>query len=234
MQVDKLLFRTDHAEPGFSQISNMDNDQESALPDQELFIRTTIETNAKLGCELLFRRHYVELCSHAVRFLGSKAEAEDLVSEIFCTFYEKRVFATIQTSYRAYLFRAVRNRAYNYVRQNFHRGASLDDAATAPSKEDLQPDSITQYDELYQTVEKAIDSLPLQRRKVYLMNRFDGKSYADIAGELGISARTVEVHIRLATHALRDLLRYRLSLPCLITFAGLCLRVFSSDCVINS
>lgn len=218
MQVDTILLQSSNAGHDFSMNKFMDEDLDIKLLDQELFIRSTFQTNVKLGCELLFKRHYVELCSHAVRLLGSKAVAEDLVADIFCNFYEKRVFETIETSYRAYLFRTVRNRAYNYVRQNFNRDTSLDDAFAAVSLEEQQPDSITQYDELVQSVEKAIDSLPFQRRKVYLMSRFDGKSYAEIATELGLSVRTVEVHIRLATHALRDLLRYRSILILISTF----------------
>lgn len=224
MQVNTILLKNADEVPDFSQIDCMKDDQENLLLDQELFIRATFDSDVKLGCEILFRRHYVELCSHAVRFLGSKAVAEDLVADIFCSFYEKKVFATIQTSYRAYLFRTVRNRAYNYVRQNFHRDVSLDDAFYEVTEENQQPDSITQYDELYQTVEKAIDSLPVQRRRVYLMNRFDGKKYAEISNELGISVRTVEVHIRLATKTLRDLLKYR----CFFLWAELFLIWFSA------
>ena len=62
------------------------------LSDPELFIRRAFETNARLGCELLFRRYYAPLCSHAVRFVGAKAIAEDLVADIFCRFYAERTF----------------------------------------------------------------------------------------------------------------------------------------------
>ncbi|WAC14927.1 RNA polymerase sigma-70 factor [Dyadobacter pollutisoli] len=177
--------------------------------DKELFIRKTCQTNAGLACELLFRQHYVALCSHAVRFVGSKAVAEDLVADIFCQFYEQQIFATITSSYRAYLYKAVRNRAYNYVRQTFGRDVSLEEAQYQATGQAHQPDSITQYDELYRDVEKAIESLPIQRRRIYLMHRFDGMKYGEIASELGLSVRTIEVQIRLASHALRELLKGR-------------------------
>lgn len=185
------------------------DEQEPLASDKELFIRRTFETDARMGCELLFRQHYVALCSHAVRFLGSKAIAEDLVADVFCQFYEQQIFTTITSSYRAYLYRTVRNRAYNYVRQTFRREVSLDEAQYEPTTETQQPDAITQYDELYQDVEKAIESLPVQRRRIYLMHRFEGKKYGEIADELGLSNRTVEVQIRLASHAIRDLLKGR-------------------------
>ena len=181
--------------------------EDLTAPDNELFIRRAFEQDARLGCELLFRRYYDALCSHAVRFVSSKAIAEDLVAEIFCQFYDQQVFQTITSSYRAYLYKTVRHRAYNYLRQTFRRDTGLEEVHYQGVADAQQPDSITHYEELYQDVERAIQKLPLQRRRIYLMHRFDGKKYAEIADELGLSPRTVEVQIRQASHHLRDLLR---------------------------
>ena len=175
--------------------------------DNELFIRRAFGQDARLGCELLFRRYYNPLCSHAVRFVSSRAIAEDLVSEIFCQFYAEQTFQTITSSYRAYLYKTVRHRAYNYLRLALRRDTGLEEAQYQGLAEEQQPDAITHYEELYQDVEKAIQTLPVQRQRIYLMHRFEGKKYTEIAHELGLSARTVEVQIRLASHALRDLLK---------------------------
>lgn len=197
LDVDPIPFRsTDTGSP-----------DELAAPNNELFIRRAFEQDARLGCELLFRRYYDTLCSHAVRFVSSRAIAEDLVAEIFCQFYAKKVFQTITVSYRAYLYKTVRHRAYNYLRQTLRRDTGLEEAQYQGVADAQQPDAITHYEELYQDVERAIQTLPVQRRRIYLMHQFDGKKYADIAAELGLSARTVEVQIRRASHHLRDLLR---------------------------
>lgn len=180
---------------------------ELAAPDNELFIRRAFEQDARLGCELLFRRYYDALCSHAVRFVSSRAVAEDLVAEIFCQFYAEQVFQTISTSYRAYLYKSVRHRAYNYLRRTFRRDTGLEEAQHQGVADAQQPDAVTHYEELCQDVERAIQTLPVQRRRIYLMHHFDGKKYAEIAGELGLSTRTVEVQIRRASHHLRDLLK---------------------------
>jgi len=179
----------------------------SAAIDSELFIRKAFDQDPRLGCELLYRRYYGALCSHAVRYLSSKAIAEDLVAEIFCELYAADVFRTITTSYRAYLYKTVRHRSFNYLRQTLRRDTGLEEVQYHSVSDVQQPDAIAHYEELRRDVEQAIQSLPIQRRRIYLMHRFEGKKYSEIADELGLSVRTVEVQIRQASHHLRNLLK---------------------------
>jgi RNA polymerase sigma-70 factor (family 1) len=181
--------------------------QEATVTDTEVFIRQAFKTDPRQGCELLFQHYYQPLCNHAVRLLYSKAIAEDLVSEIFYQFYRQGTYQHITSSYRAYLYKAVRNSVINYVRWEANRSADLAACTDYPGLACQQPDAITEYEELYQQVEAAINSLPPQRRKVYLLHRFEHKKYAEIAAELQLSVRTVEVQIRKASHFLKELLR---------------------------
>ena len=198
--------------------NNTDRD-EAALADPELLIRQTFTQDPRVGCELLFRLYYQPLCSHAVRFVGARDIAQDLVSDVFCQFYANQTFAQITSSYRAYLYQTVRHQAYNYLRWEVSRQTDLTSVGETTISESQQPDTITQYEELYQDVESAINSLPLQRRKIYLMHRFEGKKYTEIADELHVAPKTVEVQIRKASHYLRNLLRskWTLSIISLLT-----------------
>ena len=182
------------------------------VPDTELLIRRAFANDANLGCELLFRLYYQPLCSHAIRFVGSREVAQDLVSDMFCRFHASQTFAGITTSYRAYLYKTIRHQAYNYLRWEVNRNADLSVAAGFTTAESQQPDSVTQYEELYQDVEAAINSLPLQRRKIYLMHRFEGKKYSEIASELQLSPRTIETQIHKASQYMRNLLRSKWAL----------------------
>jgi RNA polymerase sigma-70 factor (ECF subfamily) len=191
------------------------------VAENELLVRNAFQTDARLGCELLYRRYYQPLCSHAVRYVYSKAVAEDIVAEVFCQFYENGVFRRIETSYRAYLYKTVRSRVYNYLRWEVARTADLSLADITPIHNTLEPDSIIEYEELYQTIEAAVNSLPPQCRRIYLLSRFENKSYQEIAGELQIAPRTVEVQLRRARIALRDVLRSRWTLILLAILTSL-------------
>lgn len=180
---------------------------ERPYPDTELFIRKTFEEDADAGISLLFRHYYSVLCSHAVRFVSSKAIAEDIVSDIFYEFHAEHRYQTITTSYRAYLLSTVRNRAFDYIRSEMRQNTSLEQAEFIPAHSTQNPDSMTQYEELYHDVEDAINAMPLKRRQIYVMHRFEGKKYQEIADELNLSLRTVEAHLYQAIHQLRDALR---------------------------
>ncbi|QHV96851.1 RNA polymerase sigma-70 factor [Spirosoma endbachense] len=183
------------------------NPDQQARWDNELFLRKTFEQNADAGISLLFRQYYALLCSHAIRYVSSKAIAEDIVSDIFYEFHADLRYQSITTSYRAYLFTAVRNRAFDHVRAEMRHTTSLDKADSIAAHITQSPDSITQYEELYHDVENAINAMPLKRRQIYVMHRFEGKKYQEIADELHLSLRTIEAHIYQAMRQIQNTLK---------------------------
>ena len=184
-----------------------DRPDDETLPDTELFIRRAFDTNPQKGCELLFRIYYRPMCTHAVRFVYSKEIAEDLVADVFYTFWNTRAYTSVNRSFRAFLFRSVRNRAYNYLANEFKKSDSLDSAAQQETALSNGPEAMMRYNELYHKVDELVASLPPQCRNAFIMNRFEGKRAKEIAQEMQLSVRTVEVHIAKALAALRDGLR---------------------------
>ncbi|WP_025763492.1 sigma-70 family RNA polymerase sigma factor [Dyadobacter tibetensis] len=190
--------------------------QKGFVVEDELFIRRSIQQDPKKGVELLFSRYYRVLCTHAVKFVGSKQVAEDLVSDIFLQFYTNRTFEHITCSYRAYLFKTVRNRGYNYQKWEATKKISLTEGYDVLDSEHQQPDHITQYEELYQDYEKAINALPLSRRHIYQLYHTDGNSMKEIAQKLNISTRTVDTQIYRASQTIREAIKNKWFLSLLV------------------
>jgi RNA polymerase sigma-70 factor (family 1) len=174
---------------------------ETRIIDSEVLLQKSFDTDPRQGCAMLFRLYYAPLFSHAIRFVYSKPVAEDIVSEVFCRFWDDRVFQRINTSYRAYLFKSVRHSAYNYVKFELAK-KSRNEALQSPQVYS-NPDDILQYDELNQLLEDTITGLPKQCKKVFVLSRMENKRYQDIAAELRISVKAVEGHISRALHVFR-------------------------------
>jgi RNA polymerase sigma-70 factor (ECF subfamily) len=184
-------------------------DLSSSWDDKELFIRKVFEEDPKKGMEILFKRYYNALCSYIIRYVYSKEIAQDIISDLFYSLWKDGLYQNMHMSYRAYLYVAARNRALKYLRKELGKGErenlpeeEKDFISSFPS-----PQQIIQYEELSLKIEQAIQSLPPQNQKVFLMNRFEGKKYTDISKELNISKKTVEAHISKALTLLRKLLQ---------------------------
>ncbi|GAA4452538.1 hypothetical protein GCM10023189_16070 [Nibrella saemangeumensis] len=190
-------------------LDGLDSDRvmpDRVTQDREFFIRQAFGQDPRRGCELLFRQYYAPLCSHAIRFVHNRQVAEDLVADVFYTFYNQELHRQITISFRSYLFRAVRNRAYNYIRWDLSRQEPLPDDTDRPEAEAAQPDRLMVQDELYFALEEAISQLPPQRQKVLLLSRFEGKKQKEIADELNLAPKTVENHLLRALATLRTVL----------------------------
>lgn len=182
-------------------IIRLSTEQDPPLISQEELLLKLFEQDPRKGCEHLFRCYHANLCNHAIRFVYAADIAEEIVAEVFANFWQNRVFENIHVSYQGYLYQAVRYRAYNYLKFELKRSNDLE-AAGPLTEQSLPPDLQLHYNELANKVEQLIQQLPPQSRKAFQLNRMEGKKYAEIAVELGVSVSAVE---RLISRALAKL-----------------------------
>jgi RNA polymerase sigma-70 factor (family 1) len=182
------------------------DDKVKPLADGEAVARRLFGTDPRKGLEHLFRLHYASLCSHAVRYVYARQVAEDLVSDVFYQFWQKKHYEHIQTSYCAYLFAAVRNRVLNYLRHEFSDDNGQEIPENFAPAGPASPQLVMQYEELLQKIGQGIAELPPQCQRVFVMSRFEGKKNKEVAEELGVSLKAVEGHLTKALGTLRAVL----------------------------
>lgn len=175
--------------------------------DDEAILRNTFKNNPEEGFEMVFRRYYKPLCSHAVRYVYSKEIAEDIVSEVFVNFWKKNNYENVRISYRAYLYQALRNTIYNYLKSEYGKRANsflsinneIDEV-----KEESTPQKMLLFDELSGKIKETVNAFPPQCQRVFILSRYEGKKNREIAEELNIKLKTVEAHMMKALSALKN------------------------------
>jgi RNA polymerase sigma-70 factor, ECF subfamily len=161
--------------------------------------------------EALFRAHYGALCGFAERYVRSAAVAEELVQDLFADLWAKRATWAPQTSARAYLFAAARNRALNLrKRESLERDWATEEAVSEVPTQHRAPtavDAMIEAAELHARLGAALESLPERCRLVMRLRWRDQLSYAEIAEVMGISTKGVENQLSRGLKALRETLR---------------------------
>ena len=170
---------------------------------------TALLESLRLGHEAafdaLFRLYYQPLCRYAQRMLdGDPDEAEEIVQTVFVKIWEQRERLEIQWTLKAYLYKMVHNRCLNWIRDHRSRQAPLEiqeDAGAASGAADQ-----LQGEDLQRAVAAALDKLPPQCRKIFELSRFEELKYREIADQLELSVKTVEVQMGKALRLMRSYL----------------------------
>jgi RNA polymerase sigma-70 factor, ECF subfamily len=153
--------------------------------------------------DAVFRTHYPHLVRMGESIVHERSLAEELAQEVMLELWRRRESLHVEQSFRAYLLRATRNRALNYVRHQQvvarEAAAAALDPRSSPSGEDEMLSG-----ELESAIRDAIDGLPEKSREVFQLSREQGLKYVEIANALDISVKTVEKRMGLALAQLRD------------------------------
>lgn len=162
----------------------------------------------------LFREYYVALCSYARRYVGRKDVAEEIVSDTFLKIWENKETLRINTSIKSYLFQAVCNNSLYYLRKlkkdlvldDFFQSTESENIGFALIAEDIDEQSLT-MENIHSKIVEAVDSLPEQQQRVFRLKRFEGKKNKEVAEIMGLSIKTVEMHLSKATINLQKALK---------------------------
>jgi len=170
--------------------------------------------------EQLFREYFSPLCNFALGYINDLDTAKEIVQEVFINLWNKKDSITSEKPVKAYLYTSVRNRCLNYIRDHKKFRSYVLDVEIEDCELVFENDSMTQT-ETRLKIQQAIEKLPEKCRQVFQLSRFEELKYKEIAEKLGISTKTVEVHISKALKILREELKELIMSILLIIFTFL-------------
>lgn len=155
--------------------------------------------------ETIFHRYYDPLCHAIAGYLGDRDAVEDVVQSVLARLWEGRQTLETPESLTNYLHAAVRRRALDELRREGvrRRAAPL---LTLEAGERTETADTFDADALRHRFARAVAELPQRTREAFILSRREGLSYDEIALRMGISVKTVGVHIGNSLAALRKVI----------------------------
>lgn len=158
-----------------------------------------ISNGDKKAFEQLFECYFEYLHNVAYNRLKSSDVADDIVQDIFVDIWANRKSLHIHTSVKSYLYQAVKNKVYKFIRYQSVREKEqyirriYDDFYEQNSYSKIH--ETVEASELKELVYLHLDKLPQKSQKIFYLSREDHFTHKEIAEKLNCSPKTVEYHI---------------------------------------
>ena len=160
--------------------------------------------------DLLVGKYQHKIMGLVSRYIRDRSEVEDVTQEAFIKAYKALPRFRGDSAFYTWLYRIAINTAKNYLVAQSRRppGSDIDvaDAEYLSSGSELQdietPENSLFRDELQQTVDRAIRTLPEDLKTAVTLREYDGLSYEEIAGIMDCPVGTVRSRIFRAREAI--------------------------------
>jgi len=155
--------------------------------------KSALDRRAEL-IKTLFKRHRRSLLWYLRKLIPSPEDAEEAAQEAFLRLLGAAQLETDVDRARSYLFRTATNLAHD----NYRRKTARFEPAHVPfdslplETEDPPLDRIVDAERGARVVNGALGDLLPRQRKAFLLHVIEDMTYERIAGELGVSKKTVE------------------------------------------
>ena len=131
---------------------------------------------------------------------GNEEKAYDVVQEAFIKLWENCSKVSPEKAV-GFVYTVANNLYLNILKAEKVR---LKYADKKPGQTHESPEFLMEEQEYKEKLDRALNSLPENQRTTFLLNRIDGKKYAEIAEMEGVSVKAIEKRMHLALKALRE------------------------------
>ncbi|MGS1108273.1 sigma-70 family RNA polymerase sigma factor [Achromobacter anxifer] len=158
------------------------------------------QPTAQHALNLLYRDHHGWLAGWLRRRLGCAHDAADLSHDTYERLLNSgRLPESGQA--RAFLTQIAKGLVVDLFRRRALESAYLDALASLPEAHMPSAEARALALETLMAVDAALDALPARARQVFILSRFEGRTYSDIAQSLGVSVALVRKHMLRAAQA---------------------------------
>jgi len=174
----------------------------TSLTERDLLQRV-VEGNEKAFSELYYRYHH-QLGAHIFRLTESHFLSQEIVQDVFLKIWQNRETLASVKSFRSYLFIVSKNQALNALKSLVRERLK---------NEKWEKDNLDHFELLdqkqyyYSLLDEAIDRLPPQQQRVYLLNKQHKFKYKEIAKMMNISPETVKKHLQQAISSITTFIK---------------------------
>ncbi|RPD39855.1 sigma-70 family RNA polymerase sigma factor [Chitinophaga barathri] len=162
-----------------------------------------MSSNDQSAFRALYEKYHHALYRRVFQLVRSSAESEDILQEVFITFWEKRRELCGHPAVGGWLFTVTFNRTVNHLKKKLrekHREQAAVEIAETPV-------NLAETEAQWKVLEEAIGQLSPQKRKVFQLCKLEGKTYEEASQLMGISRYTVKEYLGEVMRAIRDYVR---------------------------
>ena len=152
---------------------------------------------------VLFEQYHVRLYNYFLRLTANVGTSEDLVQEVFLRILKYR--ATYQGSHKflIWMYRIARNVHIDHLKKH-NNEIALDDENYEIKDSEVTTDDKYVHAEDIEIVTKALHRLPLKKREVLMLSRFQNMKCQEIADLYGCTVSSVKVLLHRSIKELKN------------------------------
>lgn len=137
----------------------------------------------------------------------STEDAEEIVQEVFLIIWKNRQNLNSDLSFNAYLLAILKSLIIKKSKKEARRIAYEVYTLSTQEIESNETELQIEYSEFESISISEIEKLPKTQKEIFKMKNYENLHSGEIASKLGISKRTVESHIYMATKSIKNKLQ---------------------------
>ncbi|MET7028364.1 RNA polymerase sigma factor [Sediminicola luteus] len=165
----------------------MDTDNKNNVCKEEVY-SALFNTNSKTVFNYIYYK------------FGNEEKAYDAVQEAFIKLWENCAKVAPEKA-KSYVYTVANNLYLNVIKAEKVRLKYADKSLEVSHE---SPEFLLEEKQYQEKLDRALNSLPDNQRTTFLLNRIDGKKYAEIAEMENVSVKAIEKRMHLALKTLRE------------------------------
>lgn len=170
--------------------------------ENQLFL--LISEGDEIAFKKLFQLYMPLVSAVVLRVVRNESAVPDLLQEVFLRIWLSRSKLPDIVKPRSWILQITYFQCFNWLRQQKLRSKSNEEIINGKGNVTNDNEEINLFRETTTYVRRAINELPPQAKKIYLLSRNEGMKIAEIADFLNLSNQTVKNSLSRSIKSIRD------------------------------